>query len=132
MKRGAGCGAKGCPWDSSWFDDSRRDFYLVEARNGIGAQIGDVVAVEVSDQLLFVAAFFLYLFPLLSVLGVYALLHFLSVPLSYQIGGVLGSIVLVALFLRWYDRHFSPRYQIVELMQVEKYSGCPLLTVGSE
>ncbi|MGQ9746976.1 MAG: SoxR reducing system RseC family protein, partial [Candidatus Caldatribacteriaceae bacterium] len=64
MEKGTSCGERGCPWNASWVDESNGDFYVLKARNEVGASVGDVVLVEIRDSIVLAVAFLLYLFPI--------------------------------------------------------------------
>ena len=127
MEKGTSCGERNCPLSSSWIDDSRSDFYVVEAQNHIGASVGDRVLVELPDLTALSVAFLLYLFPIVVALVVYLVLRLLVHSSIFLLFGVLGGVCFSMMLIRRFDRSFSPDYRIVELLDVESCHLCPLL-----
>ncbi|MGQ9473073.1 MAG: SoxR reducing system RseC family protein [Candidatus Caldatribacteriaceae bacterium] len=126
MEKGTSCGERGCPWNASWVDESNGDFYVLKARNEVGASVGDVVLVEIRDSIVLAVAFLLYLFPIGGALLAYFGLRSLwssSVVLTL---GVLGTLLVCGIFIRWVDRSFFPDYRIVEFLDSENCGLCPL------
>ncbi|MEN3185814.1 MAG: SoxR reducing system RseC family protein [Atribacterota bacterium] len=127
MEKGVSCGEEGCPFNTSWIDDSQSDFYVVNARNCIGASKGDEVLVELQDSTALATAFLVYLFPVVGVLVTYLVLHlFVRSPLILTLG-VIGSVMTFFFFIRWIDRSFAPDYQIVEFFDAGGCHSCPLV-----
>lgn len=127
MEKGVSCGEKGCPLSTSWVDDSKGNFYVINARNCIGASIGDVVLVELKDSTALSTAFLVYIVPVIGVLVVYLALRLLVSSSVIRALGVLGSGIALAVFIRWIDRSFSPDYRIVEFLEGGNCSSCPLV-----
>lgn len=127
MEKGVSCGEKGCPLSTPWVDDSKGNFYVINARNCIGASIGDVVLVELRDSTALSTAFLIYIFPVVGVLVVYLVLRLLVSSSVILASGVLGSVIALAVFIRWIDRSFSPDYRIVEFLDGENCHSCPLI-----
>lgn len=128
VEKKSGCGGERCPLSSSLIDDSRSDFYTVSARNDIGASVGDLVLVKAKDTVLLGIAFFLYLFPILLALGVYALFRALFPQESLAILGLFGSLGVSFLFLRRLNTRLTIEYRIVDFASTKECTECPLFT----
>ncbi|MCX7667335.1 MAG: SoxR reducing system RseC family protein [Atribacterota bacterium] len=127
MEKGVSCGEKGCPLSTSWVDSSQSDFYVLNARNCVGASIGDMVLVELRDSTALSTAFLVYLFPVIWVLVTYLVLHLFVRSSMILVLGVLGSVAALVFFIRWVDRSFSPDYRIVDFLNTEDCCSCPLI-----
>ncbi|MEN3184838.1 MAG: SoxR reducing system RseC family protein [Atribacterota bacterium] len=127
MERGAGCGRERCPLSSPLIDDSRSDFYTVRARNEICASPGDMVLVEVKDQVVLAIAFLLYIVPVLLTLATYASLRFLFPHEPVAVIGLFGSLGASFLLLRRCNKMLTLEYRIVDFADPQKCPECPLL-----
>jgi len=85
---------------------------VMEARNSIGATVGDFVEVEVSPKVVVGHSFLLFIFPLLLFLAGYVLGRAVPWPRmigpeTRGIGTAFGLLVLGFLLVRGYDRHYA-------------------------
>lgn len=127
VEKKSGCGGKQCPLSSSLIDDSQSDFYIIRARNDIGASSGDLVLVEVKDTTVLSIAFFLYIFPLFLSLGVYFLLEALFARHLLPLLGLFGSMAMSFLILKRLNTRFSVEYRIAALAGSKGCNTCPFL-----
>lgn len=128
MERGgAECGREACPLGESPMFPQDNRFFSVEAKNEIDASPGEKVLVEAEDGVLLQGAFFLYLFPIFFLLGLYLLLDltFSSSFLIWLLWG--GGLVFYGFFLRRLDRKWKPRYRVVGFLDAENCANCPLV-----
>lgn len=128
VEKKSGCGGERCPLSSSLIDDSQSDFYTIRARNEASASPGDLVFVEARDTVLLAVAFFLYLFPILLALGVYAFFRALSVSEPVAISGLLGSLGAAFLLLRRLNTRLAIEYRVVGLANPRECTACPIRT----
>lgn len=114
----AGCGACGRVFG----DPEQRDIFMVEVHNPVGAQKGQFVRLEVGERDMLLAAFLLYVVPLVGLLfGLFAgrrvavLFGFGGSPDLWGLG--LGLILMVLVFelLRLQERKLagSKRFKVV-------------------
>lgn len=84
---------------------------IVEALNPVGAQIGQLVAIEVKQVNMLKAAFIVYMLPLVAaVVGVFAGTYLAAAkmvadPMWYQIGGGIVAFGLSLGYIRYFDRN---------------------------
>jgi len=128
MQRGApGCGGGSCPLNSPLLDYSSSNALDIRAENPMGASTGERVWVELSDTQALGIAFFTYLFPIILVVGVFALVNSLALNAWVQAVSTIGTAVFAFLVLKRMDRLASPRYRVVDVLGEEiDCSSCPL------
>ncbi|MDI3542718.1 MAG: sigma-E factor negative regulatory protein RseC [Candidatus Atribacteria bacterium] len=125
MERGTPCGEGECPLSSPLIDDSKSDFYVVQAYNDLGASPGDRVLVEINDHIALRVAFLIYIFPILLTLSVYFLLRHLTPITLYHYLGVAVSIVFSFFLLKKEDQRLQLHYRITDLTN-STCESCPL------
>ncbi|MBN7772415.1 SoxR reducing system RseC family protein [Clostridium aminobutyricum] len=101
------CGA--CPGDNT---------LIIEAQNLIGAKSGQRVILEVKETNMLVAAFVVYIVPLLAILAGVMIGHEIAVKLGYsiqsfEIGGGIFAFLLSVLNIKVFDKfaHNSKKMQ---------------------
>ena len=87
---------------------------VIEADNGIGANIGDVVDVEIEPHKVLTYSFLLFVFPILMMIAGYYVGRFISdqFAASGDLFAILCSffgLLLSLVFLRMYDRRIRKR-----------------------
>lgn len=93
------CGA--CPGDNAM---------TVEAQNPVGAQAGQRVAFEIQEANMLLAAFIVYIMPLLAIFigavgaGVLAQRMGQTALVAYQVGGGLLAFIIAVLLIKMYDK----------------------------
>ncbi len=89
---------------------------IMEARNRIGAAVGDLVEVEVNPKVVVGHSFLLFIVPLVFLIAGYLVGHALAWPaiLGPEARGIVGAFFFLTasfLLLRVYDRRYARRQQ---------------------
>ncbi len=128
MERGApACGGGSCPLSSPLLDYSSSSSLEIRAENPMGATAGERVWVELSDMQALGIAFFTYLFPIILVIGVFALVNSLFLQWWVQATATIGAAAFAFFILKRMDKLASPRYRVVDVLGEEiDCSSCPL------
>ena len=128
MKKGTGCsGNHHCPLSSTILDDSGTDFYKILAKNEISAPIGANVLVEIKDNMALKISFFIYLLPIILVLGAYLLAHVLTSNRFLEGFATIGAVLIAIIVLKRVDRTLEPNFSITGYFQDEDCSQCPFI-----
>lgn len=125
MERGTSCGEGKCPLSSPLINDSKSNFYIVQAYNDLDASPGDKVLVEINDHIALGVAFLIYIFPILLTLSVYFLLRYLTSLVLYHYLGVAVSIVFSLFLLKEEDQRLQFHYRIIDFAN-STCESCPL------
>jgi len=84
---------------------------VVDALNPLGAQRGQLVAIEVKEVNMLKAAFIVYMLPLIAaVAGVFAGTYLATTQMAadsmwYQVGGGVAAFGLSLMYIRYFDRN---------------------------
>lgn len=105
IKRETACGENcaGCEGCSSTENE-------IEAINDIGAGQGANVTVEMENHKVIVAAFFVYILPIIIFLLIYCIVHCFDGGEFLSISASLGSTMLFYFILHHYDRSKKEKY----------------------
>ena len=97
IKRAGACG-ENCGRCAAFCSDTALE---VEADNPLRAKEGQMVRLETPDKLILLAAFKIYIVPIIIMIGVYFLFFFLTENKAVSTSACIGSFALIFLYLRY-------------------------------